>query len=258
MIWKSTITLLAIFSLAACNDSVSEKKQVKKNEVLVLGLIHSGHLKYEEFGIDVLTELIRKIDPDVILTEIPPDRFPTAMDEFLKNDTITEPRVKRFPEYVDVVFPLTKEMDFEIVPTAGWTKEMADKRSQQMKAIREDSTRKEDWARFVAAGNEVDSLMKLTSKEHDPYFINTDEYDRISEIELSVYNELFNEELGPGGWDNINEAHYGHIADALEQYKFQGKRILITYGAGHKGWFMRQLRKRDDIELKTLEELVSR
>ena len=25
--------------------------------------------------------------------------------------------------------------------------------------------------------------------------------------------------------------------------------FLITYGAGHKGWFLRELRKRDDIEL---------
>ena len=29
--------------------------------------------------------------------------------------------LKAFPEYADVVFPLTKEMDFEIIPTAGWT-----------------------------------------------------------------------------------------------------------------------------------------
>jgi len=243
-------------TLLSCKSTPDKPVATNKNEVLVLGLIHSGHLKYEEFGIDVLTDLIKKIDPDVILTEIPPDRFPAAMKEFAEKDTITEPRVKRFPEYVDVVFPLSKEMDFEIVPTAGWTREMADKRSKQLKAISQDSSRKEDWARFEAAGQLSDSLMKASGLEHDPYWINTDEYDRISEIELSIYNELFNEELGLGGWDNINAAHYGHIADALEKFKNQGKRILITYGAGHKGWFLKQLKKRDDIELKTLQELV--
>ena len=98
--------------------------------------------------------------------------------------------------------------------------------------------------------------MKASGLEHDPYWINTDEYDRISEIELSVYNELFNEELGRGGWDNINSAHYGYIDDALDEYEYQGKRILITYGAGHKGWFLKELKKREDIELKTLQELV--
>ena len=51
----------------------------------------------------------------------------------------------RFPEYVDVVFPLTKEMDFEIIPTAGWTRIMAEERRDKLNAIRKDSSRSADW-----------------------------------------------------------------------------------------------------------------
>ena len=98
--------------------------------------------------------------------------------------------------------------------------------------------------------------MEATGHRYDPYFVNSDEYDEISEVGLGVYNDLFNEELGLGGWDNINAAHYGHIEDALEKYTMQGKRIIITYGAGHKGWFMRELRKRSDIKLISLKEAV--
>ena len=98
--------------------------------------------------------------------------------------------------------------------------------------------------------------METTGMRYDPYFVNSDKYDEISEIGLGTYNDLFNEELGLGGWDNINAAHYGHIEDALEKYTLQGKRVLITYGAGHKGWFMRELRKRKDIKLLTFKEAI--
>lgn len=246
--------LLLLFACTTPSQQPVEKDA--KNEVLVFGMIHSGHRTQPEFGIDVLTAFIREIKPDIILTEIPPDRFPTAMKEFQETDSIKEPRVIRFPEYIDVVFPLSKEMDFEIIPTAGWTKPMADARSQKLRSIREDPNREADWSRFAEAGRLSDSLMDLTGKRYDPYWINSPIYDSLAEIRLSVYNELFNEELGDGGWDNINEAHFSYIAKALDQYQNQGKRVLITYGAGHKGWFLRALKKRDDIKLLNLEELV--
>ncbi|MEL6535321.1 MAG: hypothetical protein AAFQ98_07920 [Bacteroidota bacterium] len=228
----------------------------QKNEVLVVGMIHSGHRTAEEYNLDVLRDLIQQINPDVILTEIPPDRFPTAWEEYQAHDTITEPRVRVFPEYADVIFPLTKTMDFSIVPTAGWTRPMADDRRAKLQAIRDDSTRADEWAEYQAANQLADSLMEATGRRNDPYFIHTPTYDSIYEIRLATYNRLFNEELGLGGWDIINAAHYGYIAKALDEYAGQGKRILITYGAGHKGWFLRQLKKRDDITLLDFAEVV--
>ena len=264
---KSVYYIIALLAMFSCTDqpnattnkteSNTKKTESNKNDVLVLGTIHSGHHKHEEFNLDVLTDLIKKIDPDVILTEIPPDRFDAAVEGFLRDDTISEPRVLRFPEYVDVIFPLSKTMDFEMVPTAGWTKEMADKRSAQLRAISKDSTRAKDWEIYTEAGAKSDSLMKASGRQYDPYFINSDEYDKIAEIQLGTYNDLFNEELGLGGWDNINKAHFGHIADALDKYSNQGKRILITYGAGHKGWFLRALKKRDDVNIISLKEAVT-
>ena len=259
---KHTIYILAAATciLLSCNNGNhqhQDREEGLKNEVIVLGTIHGQHLTEEEYSIEVLTALIRAIAPDIILTEIPPDRFPVAMKEFLEKDTITESRVIRFPEYVDVIFPLSREMGFEIIPTAGWTQEMADNRREKLKAISEDSSRAEEWQKLLKAGKKSEFLIKATGREFDPYWINSEEYDQLSEIELSVYNELFNDELGPGGWDNINQAHYDLISDALNKYQFQGKRILITYGAGHKGWFLRALKKREDIELKTLQEVTA-
>lgn len=223
-----------------------------------MGMIHSGHRTQPDYSIEVLTELIRKIDPDVILTEIPPDRFPAAMKEFQETDTIKEPRVIRFPEYVDVIFPLSKEMKFDIVPTAGWTKEMAGARSKKLREIGQDSSRVAEWTEYVTANQLSDSLMEASGRRYDPYWINSDEYDEIDEISLGTYNRLFNDELGPGGWDNINESHFSYISKALDSLSNQRKRVLITYGAGHKGWFLRALKKRGDIRVVKLEELVPR
>ena len=120
----SLILWLTVLFLNFGTTVSAQKKH--KNEVLVLGTIHSGHLTDPVYNINYLKKLIKKINPDFILTEIPPDRFDEAMRQFKQDGVITEPRVKVFPEYVNVIFPLTKEMKFEIIPTAGWTKFMND------------------------------------------------------------------------------------------------------------------------------------
>lgn len=259
MRYDTQLSLLVIFflSILACTPGSNAPSKAKhKNEVLVLGTIHGGHQTDSIYNNNYVERLIREINPDYILAEIPPDRMEAAMSGFIRDDTISEPRVMRFPEYVDVVFPLTKEMDFEIIPTAGWTQPMAQERSEKLKAISRDPSREEDWNAYRAANQLSDSIYQATGKVNDPYFIHTHAYDSIQDISLQVYNTLFNVELGLGGWENINIAHYWNIEKALEEYRYQGKRMLIIYGAGHKGWFLRQLRKRDDIILLDMKPFL--
>lgn len=251
---KTFITFsIALLLLLSCEE---QAQKPLKNEVLILGTIHSGHLTDSVYSLPYLRKLIKEINPDFILAEIPPDRFEAAVEGFKRDDSISEARVMRFPEYVDVIFPLTKEMDFEVIPTAGWTKPMADERSAKLLSISQDSTRTSDWAAYTEANNRSDSVYKATGKVNDPHFIHTDTYDSIQDISLQVYNKLFNVELGLGGWDNINIAHYWNIEKALEKHRYSGKRFLITYGAGHKSWFIRELRKRDDIDLIEMEPFL--
>ena len=254
---KEFVTLTCFLIILGCStNSQSPSVDKPKNEVLVLGAIHSGHLTDSVYNIEYLEKLIREINPDFVLAEIPPDRMKAAMDGFVLTDSISEPRVKRFPEYVDVVFPLTKEMDFQIIPTAGWTLPMAQERSKKLRAISQDPERSKDWKAYRAANQLSDSVYRATGRVNDPYFIHTHTYDSIQDISLQVYNKLFNVELGLGGWENINIAHYWHIEKALEKHRYKGKRMLIIYGAGHKGWFLRQLRKRDDIVLLDMKPFL--
>ena len=221
----------------------------ERNEVVVLGTIHGDHRTSERYGIQVLQELVRAIAPDYWLVEIPPNRLERAMTEYASTGTIEEPRVVQFPEYVDVLFPLTRELGFEIVATAGWNQYMSDYRAQRLRAIRGDPAWAAPWERYQRAIARSDSAVAAGGEPDDPRWIHTDAYDAALEIRYAVYNRMFNDELGPGGWDHINAAHYANISETLDRHRGEGKRFLITYGSGHKGWFLRALRERDDIEL---------
>lgn len=246
------ISLAWLFLMAGC------QQPKPKNEVIVMGMIHSGHRTNPQYDLEIVKNLVRQIDPDYVLVEIPPDRYPIARKEFDELDTIMEPRVRVFPEYVDAIFPLTREMDFEMIPTAGWTKPMNDYRRQRLQEIRQDSAWADRWQEYQEAGERSREAMQAAGDINDPYFINSDAYDQAAEIRYEVYNRHFNETLLLGGWDNINIAHYWHIEKALEKHRYEGKRFLITYGAGHKGWFLRELKKREDIELLEMKPFLDK
>ena len=229
----------------------------RKNEVIVVGTIHGEHRTSTRYSTRVLHDLLREMKPDYVLTEIPPNRFAAALDEFQRTGTITEARVARFPEYVDVLFPLTREMQFTIIPTAGWTRPMDLYRNAALKRLAGDTSRREQWTEYEAATRLADSLVKVQGSD-DPYFINSVQYDSIQTVAHVPYNTYFNRDLGPGGWDNINITHVGNITAALDAHRGEGKRFVITYGAGHKEWFLRALRKRTDIVLLDVAPFLER
>ena len=234
-------------SIIAIPETAKVAKSDKKNEVLILGMIHGSHTSSENYGLDYLTRLLQAAEPDYVLTEIPPNRLPKAEQDFTKFGEIREPRVKRFPEYTEALFPLTKVMDFEIIPTAGWNEPMNNYRRAALQRLQSDPARKTDWLEYQQASAAMDAA--IGDRDDDPEFIHTDEFDALIKRGFEPYDRLFNDELGTGGWTTINKAHYSLIADALDKHSGEGKRFVITYGSGHKYWFLEQLRQRDDIVL---------
>ncbi len=218
-----------------------------KTKVIVLGMIHSDHLTSDRYALPLLRKTIEEIAPDYVLTEIPPDRLANAMAGFTANGVVSEARVMRFPEYKDVLFPMSREFDFKIIPTAGWTTQMARTRQLALDRIANDPARAEDWQAYEDANAVMEE--KLKGREDDPFFIHSDEYDAITKEGLTPYATLFAHDLGRGDWESINAAHYTLIEAALNNHQYEGATVLITYGAGHKYWFLEQLRLRDDIVL---------
>ena len=227
-------------------------------EVVVLGMLHSGHLDSDRFSLDVVRDLVREIDPDYWLTEIPPNRWDRARAEYEATGTVEEPRVQRFPEYMQVLFPLSLEMSFEVIPTAGWTEPMSDFRAGYLDAYARDPNRTTEWAEYQAASAASAEALAAGGAGDDPYWIHTDAYDEAYDIRMQVYARLFDADLGPGGWDAINASHWANIERALDRHRGEGARFLLTYGAGHKGPFLRELRRRDDVVLLDVAAFLDR
>lgn len=239
-------------SLSGCSPAIAPA-QGAKTRVTVLGVLHGPHRRSESYSLDVLRAAVRKADPDVILTEIPPDRIAEAKRSFAETGEVTEPRTKVFPEYTDVVFPLTREMDFTLVGTAGWTRQLADERSAALKRIENDPARASQWREHREARAEFSRA--LDGRGDDPRFIHTLEYDAMTQRSRTPYQVYFDPDLGPGGWTRINAAHTGLIGEALDTISGQGAHALVMFGAAHKYMIERALLLRNDVVLEDARAL---
>ncbi len=219
----------------------------------ILGTIHSTHRQSQSYSLDVFRDAIIKAKPDVILTEIPPDRIAEAKRSFAETGEVTEPRTRVFPEYTDVIFPLTRDMDFQIVGTAGWTQAIADNRQAALKRIENDPTRADQWTQHLAARRAYPR--NLAGRGDDPLFIHTDEYDGLVEAAQTPYQRYFDQDLGAGGWTQINTAHTDLINRTLDDISGQGLNALVTFGSWHKYMIKRSVIQRDDIHLEDAQAL---
>jgi hypothetical protein len=214
-------------------------------EVAVIGTIHSGHRNSEVYSLAVLEQMIRDLEPDAVLVEIPPDRLAAAAEQFAATGEITEPRVRVFPEYTDVLFPLQVELGFDIVACAGWTAEMNTERRAKMQVLQEE--RPDENARINEAQNAAGQAHAELGDPNDPRVIHTVAYDEIVRTGMTPYDELWNDEIGLGGWTNINIAHWNLLEAAIDARP--GQRLVITFGSWHKYWFNDRLREREDVRL---------
>ncbi|MEO0872454.1 MAG: hypothetical protein AAFY19_10955, partial [Pseudomonadota bacterium] len=215
-------------------------------QVAVIGAIHGRHRTSERFSLTVLERAVRAFEPDIILTEIPPDRIEEAKSSFADTGEVTEPRTRLFPELTDVVFPLSAELGFQIAACAGWTQAIADNRSAALKAIENDPARASQWAEHRAARAQYSQ--ELAGRADDPLFIHSLEYDAHVQRAQTPYQIYFDRDLGPGGWTKINAAHTDLINQALDTLRGQRMRALVIFGAWHKYAIERSLSFRDDIE----------
>jgi len=218
-------------------------------EIVVMGMLHGKHRTSRNYGIPRIKEMIRNIDPDYVLTEIPPDRIERALADFNDTGTVMEPRVGRFPEYTDALFPLTKEMEFEIVPCAAWTRRMADARSAKLKQLQQSEPT--EYAELQAAWDAMEAEIKRYGLGGHPRTIHSKQYDEITRVGMEAYARLFDADLGDGGWTAINQAHVALILKAIEARRGEGgKRFLVMFGAGHKYWILDALRELDGVVVR--------
>ncbi|MEM1197302.1 MAG: hypothetical protein AAGH57_14460 [Pseudomonadota bacterium] len=226
-----------------------------RTKVAVIGAIHGRHRESQRFSLGVLEKAVRAFEPDLVLTEIPPDRLAEAKRSFAAKGEVTEPRTRVFPELTDVVFPLSRALGFEIAACAGWTKELADARRAALLGIEQDPARRSQWAEHRAARSEYSQW--ISGRGDDPAFIHSREYDAGVQRAQTPYQIYFDPDLGAGGWTRINAAHTGLINAALDAVRGQSRRALVIFGAWHKYAIERSLLFRDDVERHEARDLFA-
>ncbi|MEL6874274.1 MAG: hypothetical protein AAGM33_02255 [Pseudomonadota bacterium] len=241
------LLILAGCTEAGDSDHGTVPDRSDANVVAVIGAIHGQHRRSERYSLQVLKEAIVRFDPEIVMVELPPDRLEIAVRNYKQLGAVRESRTDDFPELTDVVFPLQQELGFEMVPVAAWTQEIADERRQILREIEKDPARAAEWEDYQAA---VRTCGKAVSgKSDDPQFVHSRKYDDAVRKRQETYDRLFGKELGAGGWEAINRAHFSLVEAALDDLDGQQKRILILYGAWHKYWFLDALDTRSGIAL---------
>ncbi|MBV7259703.1 hypothetical protein [Erythrobacter crassostreae] len=232
--------------LAGCaSERTSLDPSITK--VTVLGAIHGRHRTSELYSLDVLRKAIMRAEPDIVLTELPPDQVDLALSSFAETGKVAAPRARVFPELTEAVFPLSETMGYSITGNAGWSRELADNRNAALKVIENDPARADEWAEHQAARARYSR--ELRARGDDPRFIHTPEYDAIVERAQTPYQTYFDGDLGPGGWTQINRAHTDLTAQTLDSVTGKGLKALVIFGSWHKYMIERALMKRSDIEL---------
>jgi hypothetical protein len=250
--FQISLILLLSFYINGCSSAVPEisrdNNEATKTVVYVIGTIHSSHLESQRYSLAILERAIRKANPDQIFAEIPPDRLVEAWRGFRDDGVVSEPRVRIFPEYRDVIFPLSSKMKFEIVATAGWTKELSDYRDKALCRIAKDQSRAKQWEEHQMAQSAFSKAE--AGRGDDPLFIHTNGYDNLVKKAQHPYETYFERDLGKGGWKAINAAHNRLINDGLDKISGHGKVVVVTFGAWHKYMILNNLKLRDDVILR--------
>lgn len=221
-----------------------------RTQVFVLGMTHGEHLTSERWGVDEVRDSVARIDPDVVLTEIPPDRWERVAREWRDFGEVRDARVLRFPEYTHALLPLWSDTGerFDIEPCAAWTQPMHDARAAALQRFAEDPLYAEAHRAYELAVAEVEARHAASPIDAgDPRVIHSATYDARTREALEPYDRFLSDYLGAGGWSRINAAHWALIAKALERHR--GERVVLMFGAGHKHWFLDRLRERDDVEV---------
>ena len=253
--WRQAmLTLLTILSLAACHvapnkhDTPTDNaRSGKVTEIIVLGTIHSAHLYSKKYSLDRIRGIVKDIDPDIVITELPRASVRPILASYKKTGRVTDSRALGFPEYTQAVIPLHDRLGFWLVGASDWNQKRANMRATKLAAVAHDPKRADEWDAYQEAL--ADYQNAVSGRSDDPLFIHSTAYDTLTDKAHRLYIKYFHSDLGANGWAALNREHTANIMQTLDSVHGEGKRVLIMYGAEHKYWILRELAKRKDVKV---------
>lgn len=246
--------LLLLGSIGGCKTLAGRPSRFVPNDVVVIGTPHAEYLSSGGDDFRDLDAVLRALEAEVVLCQIPPERFLEAWQQFTLTGRVADPHVRRFPEYEKVLFPLAQEGRFILVPCSGWMAETIAHRDAQLEQWR--TTRPADTREVERGLGRAENRLLLEGLRFDSMRVHTPLFDDIVREGLTPYERLFDRDLGPGGWAEINEAHFVLISTTLDDLAGRGLRVAVVFGAEHKYRLRELLRRQKRIQLRRLAEYV--
>lgn len=255
--WRvgASAALLALAGwVAGCKTLAGRPSRFTENDVVVIATPHADYLRSEAYDLRDLDAVLRAYAPDIVLCQIPPDRFEEAWQEYVLNGRVEEEHVRGFPEVEGVLFPLARQGRMVLMPCSGWSPEVIARRDAQLEQWQ--TTRPDDTREVNRALERAETRLRLEGLRFDSMRVHTPQFDEIVAEGFAPYERLFDRDLGPGGWGEINRAHHTLISNVLSNIAGRDLRIAIVFGAEHKGKLRALLAGKGGMRLRRLSDFV--
>lgn len=224
----------------------------RRGTLSFLGTLNEGHLS-SPFDADVVEYVIRAFEPDVVLVQLPPDDFDTALAEsdrfggdVADPSFLGSPWLPELPELYSVVLPLRHELAYEVIPVSAWT----DEARNDLAAFeaRRPLGPMERW--YVVSNFALQSAMLENGGPHDPWWLHGEEAIELltsASRWLAYYSE---EEMGDAGELKLHAGHARLIDPALDAH--QGQRVLVVFAFTSRWYIEPMLQAREDFRFQPI------
>ncbi len=211
-----------------------------KTEVTVLSTMHFWHGSVAFFSFDDLTQIIRKIAPDLLGVELTQEDLEERREQRIKQ------------EYQRSVYPLLDEHFCEAFPLEPPEPKFSQLVQMGRKAQEELSERSPEVAQALEKYAEIlyETLFAWWSS---PLDVNSEETDRHFEIKHKYEEAIY----GPKereGWEGWNQHFLDQILEAARRNP--GARILVLAGVEHGYWLRKRLREEREIRWVSVQRYL--
>ena len=258
------IILTLIFLFFSLNAFAKEDKA----EVIILGCIHERHEKAEVYPIELLRDIVHRLNPDVILIEISKSqRYYDKNGEYQK---WFKDYIARGNNELSVAHDISLENNIPLIPMDAFGIKMWNYRHTNR------TLEKVYWERLSSAFNKSEPFLtslfqtfneitKIKGVYHNkrPDIINSEFYDNIVALHKKMLYEIISEIALENDYFkdlheyiNTSRNHFKKRNETMSEniiltaQKYKGKRILVLVGAEHRFYLKHKVSKESSIDLK--------
>lgn len=207
--------------------------------VIVLGTAHQWHWETPIYSPEILIDLLRNTEPDLICAELSPEQL---------NGTTT---CNSKPEYPKAIIPFAKQHKIPIVPIQPCTEhglEYGNRKRQEIERVKATPGLSEKWDIWMDLS---DSIQEVNSPTLFDFLCRG--YDTWIEI---VYDKFYSRLFPDLGalWSEWNQYFITEVEKAIVENP--ECRITVTVGNAHKYWLNNRLSCMKGVRLEHIQKYL--